>query len=144
MPHLGLQHPEPLPLWQATADPNLKPSKPGLVQSLWGLLVLTRFFLSPLSVSGRCRGWFYSGFCPFYHLAGASPLPLDMKYLFLEGSNILLLMVAQQGVVILEFLQDKMSTHHSTPSSWLLHPKYFHCIISAYHKNKIINIIFTI
>ena len=32
-------------------------------------------------------------FHPSYHLAGASPLPLDVGYLFLVGSNILLSMV---------------------------------------------------
>ena len=48
-------------------------------------------------------------FCPSYCLAGASPLPLDMGYLFLVGSNILLSMVVQQRVVILEFSQEKMS-----------------------------------
>ena len=31
-----------------------------------------------------------------YHLAGASPLPLDMGYLFLVGLNILLSIVVQQ------------------------------------------------
>ena len=38
-------------------------------------------------------------------------------YFFLVGSNILLLMVVQQWVVILEFLQEKMSTCPSTPPS---------------------------
>ena len=52
---------------------------------------------------------------PFYHFAGASPLPLDMGYLILVGSNILLSMVVQQQAVILEFLQGKMSTCPSTP-----------------------------
>ena len=35
----GLLNPNPLPLWQATADPKLhrRHSKAGLVQSLWGL-----------------------------------------------------------------------------------------------------------
>ena len=35
-------------------------------------------------------------------------------YLFLVGSNIFLLMVVQQRVVILEFSQEKMSAHPST------------------------------
>ena len=34
------------------------------------------------------------------------PLPLDVGYLFLVGSNIFLLMVVQQRVVILEFSQE--------------------------------------
>ena len=50
---------------------------------------------------------------------GASPLPLDMGYLFLVGSNILLLMVVQQRVVILEFSQEKVTTCPPTPPSWI-------------------------
>ena len=42
---------------------------------------------------------------------------LGLWCLFLVGSNILLLMVVQQQVVILEFSQEKMSTHPSTLSS---------------------------
>ena len=55
-------------------------------------------------------------FRPSYHLAGVSPLPLGMGYLFLVGSNILLSMVVQQLVVILVFSQDKMSTRPTLPS----------------------------
>ena len=52
----------------------------------------------------------------------ASPLSLDMGYYFLVGSNILLLMVVQQLVVVLEFSQEKVSTHPSTlPSCEGLH-----------------------
>ena len=47
MPYLGMLHPEPLPLWQATADLYLcrRHSNTVLSQSLWGLwvLVYTRF-----------------------------------------------------------------------------------------------------
>ena len=43
-------------------------------------------------------------------------MPLDVGYLFLVGSNIFLLMVVQQWVVILGFLQE-MSAHLSTPPS---------------------------
>ena len=41
-------------------------------------------------------------------------LALDVGYLFLVGSNIFLLMVVQQRVLILEFSQEKMSAHSST------------------------------
>ena len=62
-------------------------------------------------------------------LAGASPLPLDTGYLFLMGSNILLLMVVQQLVVILEFLQEKMGAHPSTlPSCTTSLPRLELCI----------------
>ena len=45
MPYPGLRHPEPLPLWQAPADPYLcmRHSNTVLAQSLWSLLVHTRF-----------------------------------------------------------------------------------------------------
>ena len=55
-------------------------------------------------------------FCPSYLLAGASLLLLDVRYLFLVGSNILLKIVVQQ-VSVLEFLQEKMSACPSTPPS---------------------------
>ena len=48
-------------------------------------------------------------FLPFYHLAGASPLPLEVGYRFLVGSNILLSTVVRQQVVILEFSEEKIS-----------------------------------
>ena len=57
---------------------------------------------------------------PTYHLIGTSPLPLDTKMplvSFLVGSNFLLWIVVQQWVAVLEFSQEKMSTHPSTPPS---------------------------
>ena len=45
-------------------------------------------------------------------------LSLGHGYFSLVGSNILLSMVVQQQVVILEFLQEKMSSHPSTPPSF--------------------------
>ena len=48
-------------------------------------------------------------FAPHTHLVGASPLPLDVGYLFLVGSNILLLKVVQRSVVISDFSQEKIS-----------------------------------
>ena len=41
-------------------------------------------------------------FRPSYHHAVASPFPLHMGYHFLVGSNFVLLMVVQQGIIILE------------------------------------------
>ena len=46
-------------------------------------------------------------------------MPLDVDFLYLVGSNILLLMVVQQRVAILEFSQEKMSTCLSILPSWL-------------------------
>ena len=37
-----------------------------------------RFCVSPLNISGGYGVWFWMWVCPSYHLAGASPLPLDM------------------------------------------------------------------
>ena len=56
---------------------------------------------------------------PSYHLVTASSLSLDMRYLFffLVGSSILLLVVFQQFVEILVFLQE-MSRRPSTLPSW--------------------------
>ena len=62
----GLLHPEPLPLQQATADPHLLRRHSNTVpsQSLWGLWQVWDLIL------------------PLYDLAEASPLPLDVGYLF--------------------------------------------------------------
>ena len=68
--------------WPTPPQETHKHSKAGLAQSLWGLLVHTRVCLSPPSVSGRYRVWFWMWFHSPYHLAGASPLPLDVGYLF--------------------------------------------------------------
>ena len=56
-------------------------------------------------------------FHPSYHIAEASPLPLDAEYRFLVGSITLLSVVVQQRVVISECLQEKMSSRPSTPPS---------------------------
>jgi len=100
----------PIPLLE-----TLKLSKSGLVQSLWGLLVCARHCLSPLSLAGmgfdlKCD------FIPPTVLLGFS-FPLGVGCLFLVGSNLLLLMIVPQQVVILEFLQEMMSSH-PTPPSW--------------------------
>ena len=94
MLHLsGLLQPEPLSLQQITADSHFRKrhSKVGLAQSL--VRVTTPCLRSPLNISGRSEILFQMSLCPFYHLVGASPLPLDMGYIFLVGSNILLSMV---------------------------------------------------
>ena len=81
-------------------------------------------------------------FCPFCHLVGASPLLLDVRYLFLVGSNILQPMVVQQGVAVSEFSQ-KMSIYCSNPPSWIdpwsIGPRY-----DQWSLNNITNFILTI
>ena len=86
MPHPGLLHPEPLPLWQATADPHLHRRHLNTQKQVW------------LSL---CLVWCAKGFdskCNF-----APPTILLWLLLFpwmwvmiLVGSNILLLIVVQQ------------------------------------------------
>ena len=56
-------------------------------------------------------------FTPPTILLGLLLCPLDVGYLFLVQSNILLSTVIQQQVAILEFLQEKMSPCPSTPPS---------------------------
>ena len=50
---------------------------------------------------------------PLLPLLGASSLSLDLGYLFLVGSSVLLIMDVQQLVVILVFSQVKISAHPS-------------------------------
>ena len=63
-------------------------------------------------------GFDFIVFVPLQCLFVASPLYLDMGYLFLVGSSVLLSMVVQQLVVILVFLQEEMSAHPATLPSW--------------------------
>ena len=78
------------------------PETPGHVQEILGQSLVGSLLLAP-------RSWCTQGFVcalqesvspvlwkPSYHLAGASPLRLDVEYLFLVGSNIFLSMVVQQ------------------------------------------------
>ena len=86
MPYPNLLHLEPLSLWQSTADPFLhrRHSNTVLSQSLWNpwALAHTRFVWA-LSASLAGMGFDSKReFTPSYHLAGASPLPLDVGYLF--------------------------------------------------------------
>ena len=79
----GLLHPEPLPLQQSTADLYLhrRHSNTILSQSPWGpqALMCTRFVWALwASLVGM-------GFDSKRHLAGASPLPLDVGYLHMAG-----------------------------------------------------------
>ena len=57
--------------------------------------VIVAFICLPSEGEG-CPSFILNIFFPSYYLAGASPLPLDVGYLFLVRSNILLLTVVQQ------------------------------------------------
>ena len=68
-------------------------------------------------------------FAPPTILLGVSPLPLDVGYLFLVGSNILLPMVVLQQVATLEFSQEKMTTCPSSlPFPLIGYYKMFSCL----------------
>ena len=120
MPYPGLLHPEPLPLRQATADLYLcrKHLNTVLVQSLWELWVL-------VCTSFVWALWAFLVGMGFDSKHDFSPPTVSLGLLlcswtcgiFLMGSNIVLLMAAQQQVVILEFSQEKMTTRPSTPPS---------------------------
>ena len=90
MPYPGLLHPELLPLRQATADLCLHRRHSDTVRlSLWGV-----------SGSWCTQGWFepsehlwwewgliLNAILPLVPSCGASPLPLDMGYLFFGWVN---------------------------------------------------------
>ena len=66
----------------------------------------------------RVWGLILNAILPLLPSCWGFPLPSVVGYLILVGSNILLLMLVQQWVLILEFSQEKMSTPHpSTPPS---------------------------
>ena len=128
LPQDGLCHTQhcftqsPLPLKQATADPYLyrRYSDTVLAQLLWGLWVLVcQRFVWALQASLVGMGLTLNAvllLLPSCFLLGFLLCPL-MWGVFLVGSNILLLTVVQQLVVILEFSREKMSTCPSTPPS---------------------------
>jgi len=85
MPYPGLLRPEPLPLRQATADPFLhrRHSNTVLAQSLgvsgsW----CTQVLFELIEHLWQVWGLILNTILPSYHLSGASPLPLDVGYLF--------------------------------------------------------------
>ena len=55
------------------------------------------------------------------HFAGVSAFPLDVRYLFVVGANILQLTVVQQWVVVLRFSQERMSMCTSFYSAIFCH-----------------------
>ena len=69
-------------------------------------------YCSPVCVSPtrQVRDLILSWLCPSYHLTVASSLSLDLGYLFLVSSSILLSMIVQQLAVILVLSQEEMST----------------------------------
>ena len=74
------------------------------------------YYYSPVCGSPTLKIWdlILSWLCPYYHLTEASSLSLNVKYLFLVGSSILLSMVVQQLIVILMLSKEEMSARPST------------------------------
>ena len=118
--HPGLLQPEPLSPWQATSDPCLcrEHSKADLAQSLVGFLGpgVHKVLFHPSELF--CWVWVYSK-CnfPLLPFCWGFFFVLGHGISFLVGSNILLSMNVRQQAAILEFLQEKMSSHPSTPPS---------------------------
>ena len=83
------------------------------LKNLFGIIVL-QFLCHPPGRWDLILSWL----CPSYHLIEASPLSLDVEYLFLMGFCVLLSMVVQQLVVILVFSQKKMRTCPSSLLYW--------------------------
>ena len=105
----GLLLPESLSPPQATADPCLRRSfsnthRQVWLSLLWGSLLLSlgpgvhKFLFVPSKCLWRVLGLILNMIVPLPTLL-VSPLSLDVGFLFLVGSNILLLMVVQQHVV---------------------------------------------
>ena len=79
------------------------------------------YYYSPVCGSPIWRVWdlILSLLSPSYRLAAASSLSLDLWYLFMVGSSVLLSMAVQQIVAILVLLQEERSTYLSTLPSWI-------------------------
>ena len=107
-----LLQPEPLPLWQATADLYLyrRHSNTGLTQSLGSLGHGShKVLFEPSKCLWRVWDLALNMILPLLPSCWGFSFALDVEYLLLVGSNILLLMVVQQWVVILDFSWEKMS-----------------------------------
>ena len=99
MPYPSLLHPEPLSLWvHCCVVPPQETLKHSSVSVSVGSLGpdAHKVCLSPPSVSGGYGISFQLQFRSSEHLAGASPLPLDVGYLFMVETNILLSTAVQQ------------------------------------------------
>ena len=85
MLHPALLHPEPCPAAvHHSPAPPLEMLRHSPVSVSVGSLGpgVHKVCLNPLRISSGYRVWFWLWFRPSYHLAGTSPLPLDMGYLF--------------------------------------------------------------
>ena len=120
MPHPGLLHPEPLSLRQAAAHLYLRRRHSNTGRALCGVSGswYTQGLFEPSEHLWQVRGLIPSMISPLLQSCCSFSFTLRHAYLFLVGSNILQLIVVQQQVVVLEFLQEKMSACPSTPPSY--------------------------
>ena len=90
---------------------TLKHSKAGLAKSLWchGSL-WHKVLFEPSKCLWQIWDLILNVISPLLPSCWSFSLPLGMAYLFLVGSNILLLMIVHQRVAVLEFSQKKMCT----------------------------------
>ena len=106
-------HGRPLLTHASTEDTQIL--KACLAQSLVGSLDsgldVHKVLFDPSKHHWWVWGLILNSIFPSYYPVAASPLPLDEGYLFLVGSRITLSMAVQQLIAILEFSQEKMSTH---------------------------------
>ena len=128
MPDSGLLHPESMPLQQAMADPYLCRRHSDTQQQVWlslcvlswctqGFVWALRASLATMEFNCKCS------FAPSSILVGLLlyPWTWDIFCVCVCGIQHFLLMAAQQQVIILELLQEKMSTCPTTPPSWPHH-----------------------
>ena len=117
MPYAGLPHPEPVLLWQSTADPYRSHSNTQrhVWLSLCGVSWCTQGAVSALWVSLVGMGFDSKhGFVPSTVLLGFLLCPWTWVSFFWWDPTFSCFMVVQQQVVILEFSQEKMSEHPPT------------------------------
>ena len=133
MPCPGPLHPEAMPLQQSTADMYLhrRYSNTVLSQSHGvSRSQCNKGLFKPSEYFWWVWGLILNAISPLLPSFWASPLPLDVGYLFLVGSNFLQSTVIQQRVVVLEF-SKKMSTCPSALPSYFCfidYAKAFDCV----------------
>ena len=122
----------PVPL----LDPQAGKPDMGLRTSPVGELLSC--YYSPICGSPTWQVWDFIllWLCPSYHLVMASSLSLDIGYLFLVGSSVLMSMIVQQMVAILVLSQEEISTHSSTLPSWTGNPVFLLLNLSLLSRKK--------
>ena len=125
----GLLQPEPLSPWQATADLCVHRRHLNTQWQVWLSLCgasgswCTQGCVGALRASLVCMGFESKcNFTPPTILLRLLLFPCMWGIFFLVGSKVLLSMVVQYRVAILEFSQENMSAHPSTPPSIGIQP----------------------